>query len=83
MLPLSLLKEGEIAEIINFSPGGDLGSKNPGYQEHLQDMGLRPGQRVEMIKNQGWGPLLLRVDEMRIALGQGLAVKIRIRRIES
>jgi ferrous iron transport protein A len=46
-------------------------------------MGLRPGQRVEMIKNQGWGPLLLRVDEMRIALGQGLAVKIRIRRIES
>jgi Fe2+ transport system protein FeoA len=50
--------------------------------DHLQDMGLRPGKQVEMITNSGTGPLVLRVDECRIAMGRGVAMKIYVRRIE-
>jgi ferrous iron transport protein A len=42
-------------------------------------MGLRPGKQVEMITNRGSGPLVLRVDECRIAMGRGAAMKIYVR----
>jgi ferrous iron transport protein A len=45
-------------------------------------MGLRPGKQVEMITNSGIGPLVLRVDESRIAMGRGAAMKFYVRRIE-
>lgn len=45
-------------------------------------MGLRTGQIVEMISNNGKGPIVLRVDECRIAMGRGAAMKIYVRRIE-
>lgn len=47
---------------------------------HLYDMGLRPGKKVEMITNSGTGPLIMRVDECRIAIGRGMAMKIYVRR---
>jgi ferrous iron transport protein A len=47
---------------------------------HLHDMGLHPGKKVEMISNSGAGPLILRVDECRIAIGRGAAMKIYVRR---
>lgn len=49
-------------------------------QIHLQDMGVRPGKQVEMITNSGTGPLVLRIDECRIAMGRGAAMKIYVRR---
>lgn len=109
MSPLALLREGEVAEIIDWignnrvvrrsnhrnGPGGcnwANGSENrpsrynPGGVFHarnhlrLQDMGLRPGNKVEMITNSGSGPVVLRVDESRIAIGRGVAMKIYVRR---
>jgi Fe2+ transport system protein FeoA len=50
--------------------------------DHLENMGLRPGKQVEMITNSGTGPLVLRVDECRIAMGRGAAMKFYVRRIE-
>jgi Fe2+ transport system protein FeoA len=55
-------------------------SVNP--DDHLESMGLRPGKHVEMITNSGAGPLVLLVDESRIAMGRGAAMKIYVRRIE-
>lgn len=46
----------------------------------LEDMGLRVGKSVEMLNN-GSGPVLLRVDESRIAIARGMAMKIVVRRI--
>lgn len=57
-------------------------SKEAHRHEHLENMGLRPGKQVEMITNNGTGPLVLRVDECRIAMGRGAAMKIYVRRIE-
>jgi len=48
--------------------------------DRLQKMGLRPGKSVEMITNSGTGPIVLRVDESRIALGRLAAMKIYVRR---
>ena len=52
------------------------------HHEHLQNMGLRSGKQVQMITNSGSGPLILRVDECRIAMARGAAMKIYVRRIE-
>ncbi|HNZ65541.1 MAG TPA: FeoA family protein [Smithella sp.] len=56
------------------------GRFNKQRHTHLQDMGLHPGKKVEMISNSGTGPLILRVDECRIAIGRGAAMKIYVRR---
>ena len=45
-------------------------------------MGLRVGKSVEMLSNAGGGPLLIKVDESRIAMGRGVAMKILVRRKE-
>lgn len=50
--------------------------------DHMMNMGLRPGKQVEMLTNRGAGPLVLRVDECRIAIARGAAMKIYVRRIE-
>ena len=36
---------------------------------------------IEMLNNEGRGPLLLKVEESRIAIGRGMAMKIMVRRI--
>lgn len=45
----------------------------------VEDMGLRVGTTVEILNNGG-GPVLVRVDESRIAVARGIAMKIMVRR---
>lgn len=80
MSPLALLGEGEKAEIVTLREHLAGGTKCPDCVEHLMDMGLRPGRQIEMLTNSGSGPLLLKIDESRIALGRGMAMKIYVRR---
>ncbi len=82
MWPLSLMKEGERGEIAGLDSRDNHGQPGEGCREHLFNMGLRPGTQVEMITNRGGGPLVLRLDESRIALGRGMAMKITVRRKE-
>ena len=46
----------------------------------MEDMGIRPGKEVEMLNNGGGGALLVKVDDSRIAVGRGMAMKIMVRR---
>jgi len=55
-------------------------SEGANHGVRLEDMGLRVGKSVEMLTNGG-GPVLLRVDESRIAIARGMAMKILVRRI--
>lgn len=50
-------------------------------REDAEDMGLRIDKTVEMLNNAGPGSLLVKVDESRIAIGRGMAMKIMVRRI--
>jgi ferrous iron transport protein A len=74
MLPLGLLADGEMAEIVAIR-----GAERETCDSRAKDMGLRVGKRVEMLRN-GAGPVLVKVDESRIAVGRGVAMRITVRR---
>lgn len=75
MFPLGLLQSGELAEIISIR------EKSQAYSDcRVAEMGLRIGKQVEMLTNGGGGPLLLKVDESRLAIARGMAMNILVRR---
>ena len=76
LLPLGLVREGEKVEIIDFL------QKGKGLFGRLKNMGFLAGKIVEIVSNQGRGPLLLKIDETRIAIGRGMAMKIMVRRLQ-
>jgi len=81
MVPLGLLSSGEKAEILEIrtNKGYCQGIKNELCQ--VEHMGLRPGRVIEMLNNEGHGPILLKLDESRIAIGRGIAMKIIVKRL--
>jgi ferrous iron transport protein A len=86
MFPLGLLNSGEKAEIMEIRGQrcyhlchcDQSGCRNKPYR--VEDMGIRVGKSVQMLSNGGRGPLLLMVDESRIAVGRSMAMKIMVRR---
>lgn len=83
MAPLGLLSEGEKAEILEIrQKKGYCHGKCKTQLCHAEEMGIRIGKTVEMLNNRGSGPLLLKIDESRIALGRGMAMKIMVRRMD-
>jgi ferrous iron transport protein A len=90
MFPLGLLANGESAEVVNGIPalghcdgircGSCRDRGREGSAVRLEDMGIRPGKEVEMLNNGGGGALLVKVDDSRIAVGRGMAMKIMVRR---
>lgn len=81
MTPLGLLSAGEKATIekINASRN-EAGTLADGRMARIEELGLRPGKTVEMLSNESGGPVLLKVDETRIALGRGLTMKVLVKR---
>jgi ferrous iron transport protein A len=81
MMPLGLLSPGEQGEIAQIRiPGVHADASSREKEEgRLEDMGLRIGKIVQMLTNGG-GPVLLKVDESRIAIDRGMAMKIMVRR---
>lgn len=84
MVPLGLLSPGEQGEIVEvrLQQGcctGNCRDERPKSDVRVEDMGLRVGKSVEMLNNGG-GPVLVRVDESRIAVDRGMAMKIMVRR---
>jgi ferrous iron transport protein A len=73
MVPLGLLQFGDRAEVVEVIPDKHSWAR-------IEDMGFRVGKTVEMLNNEGRGPLLIKVDESRLALGRGMAMKIMVRR---
>lgn len=76
MIPLAVLNRGEKAEIVEFLHRGK------GMLLRLRDMGLFTGKVVEILSNSAGGPIFLKVDDTRLAIGRGMAMKIMVRRIE-
>ena len=71
LLPLLLAKTGERV-VINEMTGGTIA------RARLAAMGLRPGDEIEIIKNDGQGRLILARGTTRLALGKGVASKILV-----
>jgi Fe2+ transport system protein FeoA len=49
-----------------------------GLAARLAAMGLAPGVQVLVVRNGGRGPALVEVKGTRLALGRGMASKIRV-----
>ncbi len=89
MMPLGLLSEGEKAEVvelhgIQFQKNCcDSTAMKVGCIQscRIEDMGIRAGKVVEMLNNEGRGALLVKIDEARIALARGMAMKVMVRRM--
>ncbi|KKR08217.1 MAG: hypothetical protein UT36_C0008G0057 [Candidatus Peregrinibacteria bacterium GW2011_GWF2_39_17] len=73
-LLLSQLKQGIRAEILKVDCG-----KN--FTGRLCDLGLFEGTNVTIVKNDHFGPLILKILNSKIALGRGEAAKIYAKEI--
>jgi ferrous iron transport protein A len=84
MTPLGLMSIGEKAEVLEILTRQvfrDVSCRPQGTSSsRLEELGLRVGKTVEMLNNGGRGPLLLKVDEARIAIDRGTGMKIMVRR---
>jgi ferrous iron transport protein A len=76
MLPLALLSAGEHAQIVAIRE-----TVNVKCDCRVEEMGLRVGKTVEMLRNGGGGPLLLKVDESRLGIARGMAMKIMVEKV--
>jgi len=87
-MPLGLLTEGEEAEIMEIRNHRQAFQGCHGNQRavnentRITDIGIRVGKNIEIIRNGGNGPILIKIDESRIAIGRGVAMKIFVRRKE-
>jgi Fur family transcriptional regulator, ferric uptake regulator len=68
-MPLTLAKSGERLVIRDINGGAT-------SRLRLMAMGLRQGDRIEVISNNGQGQLAVSVDMKRYAIGRGFAQKI-------
>ena len=88
MLPLGLLSAGEKAEVMEIREGKQRVACSHGVHKsdrsdqicRMEDMGLRSGKGIEMLSNEGRGAMLIKIDESRIAIGRGMAMKIMVKR---
>ena len=53
-------------------------SPRPHFHCRIEELGLRIGKKVSILQKGKRGPMLVKVDETRIALGQKMAAKILI-----
>lgn len=97
-MPLELLPPGEKGEILEIRHCGGCGGgcHSHGHHKHeghghqhgkatatrAEEMGLRVGKQVEVLKNEG-NLLLLLVDESRIAIDRRMARSIKVKGINA
>jgi ferrous iron transport protein A len=67
---LAMAGEGERVRIVALRAG-------KGLDKRLTDLGLNVGSEVSVVQRQGGGLLVAR-DSARVAVGAGMAMKIRV-----
>lgn len=72
LIPLTMAKPREVLTVREVT--GGLTSRM-----RLVSMGIRVGDKVEVISNSGKGQLVVALDRKRYALGRGMAQKILVR----
>ncbi|KUK14255.1 MAG: ferrous iron transport protein A [Synergistetes bacterium] len=76
VLPLDKLDEGEKGKVVDIVGG-------KGFRMRLVQLGIIPGVEVKIAKSAVLGcPLMVEVNNARIALGRGVASRIWVEKIE-
>ena len=69
---MTQLKESESGIVVDIQGGH-------GLKQRLESMGVRVGKKVTKISTQLMrGPITLRIDNFRVAIGFGMAKKIMV-----
>jgi ferrous iron transport protein A len=87
MMPLALLSPGESGEIVDIRVHeekktccGQCNGERHKSDNRIEELGLRAGKIISMLNNGA--PILLKIDEARIAIDRSLAMKIMVRRVQ-
>lgn len=88
---LSEAKDGDRVRIVDVLRGGHGGcgrghggcggGGGKGIISRLAGMGIGIGQIVEVVKNEGRGPVIVKVGESKVAIGRGMASKIVVEKV--
>ena len=68
-IPLCCAPEGQICKVCTINGGCGLKSR-------LYAMGINSCSEIEVLKSEGHGPVIVGINDTRLALGQGMARKI-------
>lgn len=68
---LSEVGPGEQADLLEIKGGGYL-------RRRLTELGFIAGEKIKVIRNSGYGPVVLTVKGSRIVLGRGEAGKVSV-----
>ncbi|MGQ9799282.1 MAG: FeoA family protein [Ignavibacterium sp.] len=71
-MPLSLCRSGNDLEVIKVLGG-------MGIVRKLSEIGIYPGVRIFIVNNSYYGPILIALNSIRVALGRGIAAKIIVK----
>ena len=73
-LRLTELKAGQSAVVKEIDGGHEA-------SERLATLGIRPGKTITKISSHFWkGPIAIRMDKTKVAIGHGMAEKIIVER---
>ncbi len=68
-MPLLMIEPGTKVKVVSIRGGHNLKNK-------LAGIGIYEGTEIEVISNQGRGPLILSVNGNRVGVGMGIAFRI-------
>ena len=72
MMPLAMARPGESVRMVGIRGGRRL-------RKRLADLGLTPGTEIRVVRANVMGPLILAFkDDVRIAVGRGMAHRIQV-----
>ena len=66
---LDQLSVGSTAKVAQLQGG-------TGFQQHVQELGLKTGQVLRKVQHAGAGPILIEFESQTIAVGHGIARRI-------
>ena len=70
-MPLAMIREGS-KTVLRSVQGGR------GLRGRLAALGLIPGTEITVLRNGGGGPFVVAVNNARICIGRGMAMKIEV-----
>lgn len=71
-MPLSMANKNKCCRIINIIGGR-------GIKQRLSSLGIYPSNFVKIIKNDFVGPLIIEINNSKLAIGRGMAHKIIVK----
>jgi len=51
-------------------------------RQKLTDLGIIPGEKLKIVRNDGSGPVLVGLYDSKVVVGSGLAQKVRVTIVE-